>query len=258
MSEKRLWFVRLARSYVRRRLRTSFDGVWVAGLDAVRAQLALGPVILAPNHVAWWDAFVCVALEEALDARGHCVMDAKNLAKLPFFAWLGALPLDRSHPKKSLRDLQRASAELTGPGDMLIVFPQGRQCPAHLPLRFQRGIEILARQTRLPVIPVGLRYDYLQNARARVHVAFGSPRLWNSQGAFLEELEGAVQRELRRIDQEILRQIDERETAEPGSAMPSEGVGHSYRQFAELFAGGRTRLPIGSALLTRIARGTGQ
>ena len=82
---RRPWFLHLARRYVRRRMRGAFDGVYVAGLAAARERAARRPLIFAMNHVAWWDAFVVVTIDEALDTESYCLMDTENLVRLPFF-----------------------------------------------------------------------------------------------------------------------------------------------------------------------------
>ena len=52
------WFRDLARWYARRRVGSTFDGLHVCGMDAVRALARQRPLVLATNHAAWWDSFV--------------------------------------------------------------------------------------------------------------------------------------------------------------------------------------------------------
>ncbi len=136
-------FLRVARRYTRRRISRRLDGLWVSGLDEARAALAGRPLIFAANHVAWWDALLLLPLDEALGGLGWAVMDARNLRRLPFLGWVGALPLDRSSPERSRGCLQACAALLDRPGRALWIFPQGRQRPAHLrPLDLQaRGAD---------------------------------------------------------------------------------------------------------------------
>ncbi len=175
-SGRRPWFLSLARRYVRRRLARNFDGVFVRGLDRARMLCAAHPVVIAPNHVAWWDAFLVVLLDQALQTEGYCLMDSASLRRLPFFRWLGAVELDRSNPRRSLRDLSASLSLLDRPGRALWIFPQGDQRPSHLrPLGLQKGVALLAQKSRVPVLPLSISYLYSKAPRPRIVVTFGTP-----------------------------------------------------------------------------------
>jgi 1-acyl-sn-glycerol-3-phosphate acyltransferase len=198
----------LARPYVRRRLRRSFDGVYTEGLDAVAELASQGPIIVAANHVCWWDALTIIALDDALETRSHCLMDAQNLAGMPFFGWVGAVPLDRSAPRQALRDM-RASTELcTAPGDALWIFPQGEQRPAHLrPLGLHGGVFWLARKAGAAVVPLSLSYLYREAPQPTVLARFGaslSPPAKDESARFMAHLERALVEGLERCDQYVL------------------------------------------------------
>jgi 1-acyl-sn-glycerol-3-phosphate acyltransferase len=195
------WFQWLFRRYVRRRLRRDLDGVFVAGLDAVRARLAQEPLIIAANHVSWWDAMLLIALEEALGGAGFALMDADNLARLPFFRWLGAVPLDRSAPRRSVADLRRAAGLLDRPGRCLWIFPQGEQRPSHLrPLAFQSGVGALARMSQASIVTMSLGYHFRERPVPSAHVAFGAVRGASFDGDLPALLEHDVEHGLERID----------------------------------------------------------
>lgn len=213
-SEIFLWFVR---RYVARRLRREFAKVRIAGLDRFRRALEWGPLILAPNHVAWWDPLWLVALDRAVGGGGHYLMARENLERLFFFRWGGALPIDRSSHKRARRDLERSARVLSGPRRYLVVFPQGEQRPSHLPLQFRRGIIWLARQARVSVVPAGVRYDYLEGPRPFLHISLGAPTLWSEEDDALSLLEQAVRDELETIDRELEHAIERQRQAKPGT-----------------------------------------
>jgi 1-acyl-sn-glycerol-3-phosphate acyltransferase len=171
--ERQRWFLALARAYVRRKLANNFHGVYVKGLADVQNLCRNGPVIIAPNHVAWWDAFLVVLLDEALGTESYCLMDAQNLRRLPFFRWIGAIELTRGDEAASYHDLLRSLQLLSAPGRALWLFPQGRQRPPHIrPLALQSGIALLAQQSRLPVVPVSISYAYLDAPEPRIVIHF--------------------------------------------------------------------------------------
>lgn len=174
----------VARRYARRRVAHGLDGLWVAGLQETRTELAGRPLIFAANHVAWWDSLLAVVLDEALGGLGWAIMDARNLRKLPFLGWLGALPLDRSSPERSRRCLQSCAALLDRPGRAMWMFPQGRQRPAHLrPLDLRGGLQTLHDRTSevapaespVDVVAVSINYVFLEMDRPAALVRFSAP-----------------------------------------------------------------------------------
>lgn len=198
------WFLAVARRYVRRRLAHGLDGFRAAGLDRARRAAAAGPVILAANHVSWWDPFLVVALDEALGTEGYALMDAANLGGLPFFARLGAVPLDRSTPARLRAGLRAGAALLDRPGRAVWMFPQGRLRPAHLrPLGIHPGIALLARLAPgASVVPVALQYAFGEQPAPAALAWLGDPippRIAASpEGTALLEI--ALEAGLREID----------------------------------------------------------
>jgi 1-acyl-sn-glycerol-3-phosphate acyltransferase len=193
-SQRGPWFLRLARGYVRRGLGRDFDGIYARGLARARQLCAGNPVIVAANHVAWWDAFLAVLLDQELGTEGYCLMDAANLKRLPFFAWLGALSLDRSRPRQSLKDLQASVRLLDRPGRALWIFPQGDERPFHLrPLGLQSGVAYLAEKSRVPLLPLSISYLYFQAPRPRIVLHLGEALdRFTGRAACLRELESRL------------------------------------------------------------------
>lgn len=175
-SERKPWFLGVARWYARRRVASAFDGLFVHGLAEARQRVAAGPLIFAMNHVSWWDSFIVVLLDEALRAESHCLMDAQNLARLPFFGWIGAVPLRRANPREALVDLKASVDLLDRPGRVLWIFPQGHQRPSHLrPLGLERGVSILANDAKVDVVPVSLTYTFREAPQPSIAVNIGRP-----------------------------------------------------------------------------------
>ncbi len=226
MIRKRPWFSRLFRPVVRHSLRRGLDGVFVQGLATLQAALARGPVIVAPTHVAYWDAMVILHLESALGADGYALMDEANLRRLPFFGWLGAIPVDRTRPGRNRGPLKAAVSVLDRPGRLLYVFPQGRQRPAHLrPLGLEPGVYMVARRTVAPVVPLALTYHFREAAQPTACLDVGPPLTAGAdRSGFLSELEAALVAGLTRIDDWIEHGRGAFEALEP-ARQSSPGVG---------------------------------
>lgn len=206
-------FLRVARRYTRRRISHRLDGLWVSGLDEARAALAGRPLIFAANHVAWWDALLLLPLDEALGGLGWAVMDARNLRRLPFLGWVGALPLDRSSPERSRGCLQACAALLDRPGRALWIFPQGRQRPAHLrPLDLRPGVQTLHATSGVDLVAVSIDYVFLERPRPAAIVRFCPPISGadTPQEALLPAVEGAILDGLAVIDAAVREATDGR------------------------------------------------
>lgn len=208
MSKKNQFFLGVFRPYIRRRLRQNFFDVRVSGLTRLQHIASRGPLILACNHVAWWDPLILMHLDSVLGSDGYCLMDKQSLKQLPFFRWLGALPIDRTSPRAAYKDLDRACEVLQRSRQILAIFPQGEQCPAHLPLVLKPGVEALARKTCAPVVPCALRYDYLESPRPIVHLKLGEALSYeiekSSKPGFLKKLEEKMGEALAKIDEELV------------------------------------------------------
>lgn len=170
------WFLGAARAYARYRTARDLDGVHVAGLNALQRALQDGPVILAVTHVSWWDTFIMVALDATLDANTSCPMHARNLARLPFFRHLGAFGIRTDTEAGRRAALDAAQQRLAGPGDLLIIFPQGSQRPSHLrPLGLQPGAVALARRTGAALLPGALSYLWREAPQPAATLHIGAP-----------------------------------------------------------------------------------
>jgi 1-acyl-sn-glycerol-3-phosphate acyltransferase len=210
----------IAGRYARGRLSRAMDGVFVGGLEVARAHLARAPVVLAANHVAWWDALLLLPLDDALGGGGRALMDAENLARLPFFGPIGALPLDRGSPARSRAGLRSAAAHLHSPGSSVWIFPQGAQRPAWIrPLALQRGVLLLSRLADAPIIPVSIQYGFREHARPTAVVDFSPPL---PPGAPLSVLEAALCEGLDRIDDFFLKRSDRYAPIIPPAAQRAE------------------------------------
>ena len=207
-------FIAFARPYARHRVARSLDGLWVAGLAETRAALAQRPLLLAPNHVAWWDTLLLVVLDEALGGITWGVMDAENLRKFPFLGWVGALPLDRGNPGRTRQCLESSAALLDRPGRGIWMFPQGRQRPAHLrPLDLKpQGLRIMHAHSPVDVVAVSLDYVFLERDRPAAIVRFSAPMSAAQVGgeSLLPAVESALMDGLAVIDAVAIEATDGR------------------------------------------------
>jgi len=195
-------FARLFRWAIAGHVRDGLDGIHARGWEAARARVAERPVLIAPTHVAYWDTLLLLYIEDLLESDAYALMDRDNYERLPFFAWIGAIPVDRAHARPALR---AAVDLLDRPGRVVFVFPQGRQRPAHLrPLDLQGGIATIARLSGAIVQPVALTYAFHESPKPTVYLDFTEPLTAGDDArGFLDELERSLIEGLDRIDRGV-------------------------------------------------------
>ncbi len=132
-----------------------------------------GPVLLASNHVSWYDGFFLAA---ALPRRGTALVNA-GVFGWPVVGLLarrcGLISVPYSGPKA-----QRAAIEVCrkalDEGNLLGIFPEGQLTRNGLTGPFHRGLElILSKKADVPVIPV-----FLDNVWGSVMSYSGGRFVW--------------------------------------------------------------------------------
>ena len=202
MSKSNL-FCTLFGAYVKSKLKKAFFDVRICGHEQLTQALSSEPVILAINHVCWWDPMVLIRLQSALDMDGYALMDRTNFREMPFFGKLGALPLTVEKPRRAVLELKRAAKLLDRPGRVLAIFPQGKQLAMHLPLTLKPGVFYLSQFSSAPVYPIALRYDFYEGPRAVVHLCVGGEQRLEAgepKEFFLERLSQEIRLGLNRVD----------------------------------------------------------
>lgn len=136
-----------------------------------------GPVLFVANHTNWWDGFLACLVSGRLGLRFQVLMETANLERYRVFRWVGALPLDRAHPRRAHADLGLAAARLAHPGTGLWIFPQGGRRPAAAPVTaLERGAAQLAVLSGpVTIWPVAFRYGYLAEQLPEAWAWLGTP-----------------------------------------------------------------------------------
>ncbi|MCY1074210.1 lysophospholipid acyltransferase family protein [Archangium lansingense] len=177
--------------YVGWKFRSSFRGLWVRG----QLPGGEGARLVYANHSNWWDGFVLHQLGMAAGWDTYCVMEEQNLERYRFLARLGAFSIRRGEGASSLETLRYARELLRKPRAAVCIFPEGELRPfGVLPLRLERGVELLGRVGQVECVPLAIRYAFFEHERPDVLVEVGSPHAAGALPHFQSELEGAVRR----------------------------------------------------------------
>jgi 1-acyl-sn-glycerol-3-phosphate acyltransferase len=177
--------------YVGWKFRSAFRGLWVRGALPTGEEAR----VLYVNHSNWWDGFVLHQLARVARWDAYCLMEERNLRRYRFLARLGAFSIRPGEARSSLESLRYARELLSRPRAAVCVFPEGELRPfGALPLRLERGVELLARVGRVACVPVALRYAFFEHERPDVLVEVGSPHPPGPLSLFQEGLEAVVRR----------------------------------------------------------------
>lgn len=137
------------------------------------------PLLLAANHVSWWDGFILRHLQRMVRPAAplYSVMTRRELRRFPFLGRIGAVGIDPTGAvsiARTVRELERRVAER--PDSVIAYFPQGEIGPSfRRPLGFQRGVELFARRLDAVVVPVGLHVEPLAKQAPTIFVSAADP-----------------------------------------------------------------------------------
>jgi 1-acyl-sn-glycerol-3-phosphate acyltransferase len=133
-----------------------------------------GPVVIAPNHKSFWDAFFLAAV---VRRRLHFMGKAELFQgwRGRVFLALGGFPVLRGASDAEAIETSRAILER---GDVLVLFPEGTRVPD--PERLgnpRRGATRLAIETGAVIIPTAITGTEKRRRHLprRVRIAFGEP-----------------------------------------------------------------------------------
>ena len=153
------------------------------GVDNVPAS---GPVLLASNHLSFFDSVVIpviaprkvvfLAKDDYFNGTG-----LRGRAQRAWFEGLGMVPVDRDDTRAALDSLDIA-LEVLGRGEAFGLYPEGTRSRDGRLYRGKVGVAQLALQSGAPIVPVGLiGTDKLQPVGstmpklAKVTIRFGEP-----------------------------------------------------------------------------------
>ena len=157
------------------------------------------PLMLAANHVSWWDGFLLIELQRLLrpGAPFHTIMLESELRQHPFLRRIGAIGIDPQSPSTVLAAIRELTQRVEErPDSVIFFFPQGRIWPSfRRPLGFKRGIEVFCQAIDSVVIPVAIHIEPLNRIAPHAFVHAGEP-LRDRDGLSASRLELHVQREL--------------------------------------------------------------
>lgn len=118
-----------------------------------REHIPATPCILFAKHESTWET---LALQNLF--RPQATIIKRELLGIPFFGWafrlLRPIAINRSEPRKALRQLTQKGMERLGEGIWVLVFPEGTRTAPGQVKPFQAGGSVLASTSDAPVLVI--------------------------------------------------------------------------------------------------------
>ena len=182
------WFYNWIRKMMSK-LNHNMEQVYIHNMDAISEIAQNSGVIIAPNHVCYWDSCLYFVLSHQLSRRAFVFVARDTLQRLPFLRWCGAIPLNIRSKSTAMQQLLSAKSLHVEPSQFWI-FPQGEHRPPHIvPLNCKRGVSVLAQHLKLPIVPVSINYLYRDSEQPIAYISFRSPLPHSSS---VEEIENEI------------------------------------------------------------------
>ncbi len=186
-------FYRFIRWLMVRKLGQNLEQVYIQNLEQVQHLLIEQSVIIAPNHVCYWDSCMYFLLSGLLGPRAFVLVAQQTLRRLPFLRWCGSIPLNTDSKEQAIAQLKGLS-NLNTESTQFWIFPQGEHRPTQcMPLKCKKGVLLLAQDLKIPIVPMSIQYLYRNSEQPVAYISFQSSL---SHTVGLSELEQSLKQGL--------------------------------------------------------------
>ena len=131
--------------------------LWVKKVTGAENLPGEGAAILAANHSSYADHLIIGAyMATEVNRRFHFLAKKEHFQGLQklWHIYVGAIPLDR---KKGGKHALKVALNLLSQGKLIIIYPEGTRTLTGKLQKAKTGVARLALQSRVPIIPIGLK-----------------------------------------------------------------------------------------------------
>ncbi len=118
-------------------------------------KLAAGPVLYACNHQSSWETLVLTKIIPDL-----AVVLKESLYGYPIMGWFlkhsPMIAVDRDAGSKAMKQLLGGAKTALGEGRSILIFPEGTRQELDAKEPYNRGIALLYKQLKIPVVPMAM------------------------------------------------------------------------------------------------------
>ncbi|HZW11532.1 MAG TPA: lysophospholipid acyltransferase family protein, partial [Phycisphaerales bacterium] len=166
---------------------------------------AEGPVLIAANHQSFLDppAIGCRVTQRQLDFVARSGLFAQEHLGW-FFRFLNSIPVAEEGPDTAaIKEILRRLAM----GRCVMIFPEGSRTPDGQVHEFKRGVALLVKRARCPVVPAAIEGAFEAWPRTRKWPrVLGAPKirvLYGMPIPYDELMEGGADAALARVEREV-------------------------------------------------------
>jgi chlorobactene lauroyltransferase len=156
------------------------------------------------NHHYWFDALTPLLLNHShFHQHLMAIMDKVQMEKRPFFAKLGAIPIDRSHARSAVNTLDQAADWLSEPGTCVFLYPQGKLTDSIEPIVLESGVvRLIDNAPMADVVAIGMYIHFRNGPKPELVIRIGKPIVFPSnapKALVLQTVQHAINHELDKI-----------------------------------------------------------
>ena len=139
--------------------------VHLRGLDNINK--VEGPAVIIGNHMSLLETAVLHAFLRP--RKPFCFVIKESLLHVPFFGnimrRLGCIAVGRANPRDDLKHVMQEGKKRLEDGVSVIIFPQSSRSAIFDEAHFNTIGVKLARHANVPILPLALRTDFLENGK---------------------------------------------------------------------------------------------
>ena len=155
-------------------------------------------VLLVGNHFSWWDGFWGLYVNrKVFGKKFHVMMLERELSKRMFFTRTGAFSINQKS-KGIIESINFCAEVLAMPGNLLLMFPQGRFESLHsASIKFHKGVARIASSSpKARIVFAACLTDYFAHRKPTLTIALqeykGNPSLSDMEQAYNQHLTNAI------------------------------------------------------------------
>jgi 1-acyl-sn-glycerol-3-phosphate acyltransferase len=179
-AKKSEFFQKIFSIYNRNLIKRRFMSLKVEGFSKLQNRDKSIPHVIYANHSSWWDGLVMFQLCREAKIDLFAMMEEKQVLEYPFHRKIGAFSVVRENPRDALKAIKYASNLLKENSERcVLIFPQGELVShEHRPIVFFNGISKIVEKTeKCFVVPVAIRYQFLDDWKPEILVSVGDAEL---------------------------------------------------------------------------------
>lgn len=192
----------LFKCYVKRIISRNFHEICFNKIDIDPSK----SILLIANHFSFWDSLILFCVNERLFKKKTYVMVLEEtMRKEPIFKYAGAFSVGK-HSRDIIASLNYATELLNNPGNLVLIFPQGKLYPNFVEqVHFEKGVLKIIQQTKanyqLLFAATFVQYFKHKKPKATVylkteHVDYANKTINNLQQAYQQHYAASKQSQI--------------------------------------------------------------